>query len=112
MLLICWYGKHYELIRILIYFEIFLFELHHKFIGLPINFLSKVGQHPPEVGKDPHWDIGIPEELPYTVAALPFRIPNMETAAENLKIPIEQHRIVGPGDIEEADGNGVPFVGL
>ena len=65
---------------------------------------SKVGQNPPEVGKDPHWDIGIPEELPYTVAALPFRIPNMETAAENLKIPIEQHRVVAASEMEEVEG--------
>ena len=90
----------------------FYFKYITRLRKLSIHFLLKVGQHPPEVGKDPHWDIGVPEELPYTVAALPFRIPNMETAAENLKIPIEQHRIVGPGEIEEADGNGVPLVGL
>ena len=62
----------------------------------------EVGQHPPEVGKDPHWDIGIPEELPYTVASLPFRINNMETAAENLKVPIEQQRVLAASDMEEA----------
>ena len=65
----------------------------------------KVGQNPPEVGRDPHWDIGIPEELPYTVASLPFRIPNMESAAENLKIPLEQHRRVEASDIDSVMGN-------
>ena len=65
--------------------------------------ILQVGQHPPEVGRDPHWDIGIPEELPYTVASLPFRIPSLETAAENLKVPKDQHRIVSPDEIEEHD---------
>ena len=64
------------------------------------NLNYQVGQNPPEVGRDPHWDIGIPEELPYTVASLPFRIPNMETAAENLKIPVEQHRVIEASDMD------------
>ena len=38
------------------------------------------------------------------MAALPFRIPNMETAAENLKIPIEQHRVVAASEMEEVEG--------
>ena len=57
------------------------------------------------MGKDPHWDIGIPEELPYTVASLPFRINYMESAAENLKIPLEQHRRVEASDIDSVMGN-------
>jgi hypothetical protein len=32
-----------------------------------------VGQHPPKLEKDDHWDMCIPDELPYTVASLPFR---------------------------------------
>ena len=32
-----------------------------------------VGQHPPKLEKDDHWNVCIPDELPYTVASLPFR---------------------------------------
>ena len=46
------------------------------------------------------------------MAALPFRIPNMETAAENLKIPIEQHRVVGASDMEEAEGAALQMVNI
>ena len=63
-------------------------------------FVDEVGQNPPEVGKDPHWNIGIPKELPHTIASLPFRNPNLETGAENLTIPIEQHKTIAPEDIE------------
>ena len=57
------------------------------------------------MGRDPHWDIGIPEELPYTVASLPFRVENLENAAENLKIPVEQHQRVEASDIDSVMGN-------
>ena len=73
-------------------------------IVLNVILIIQVGQNPPEVGKDPHWDIGVPEELPYTVAALPFRIPNLESGAENIKLPVEQHRVVTASDISSIMG--------
>ena len=32
-----------------------------------------VGQNPPKLQRDDHWDICVPDELPYTVASLAFR---------------------------------------
>ena len=84
-------------------------QLDIRYISGFISYFQ-VGQNPPEVGRDPHWDIGIPEELPYTVASLPFRIPdtstsNMQYGTENLKIPVEQHRRVEASDIDSVMGN-------
>ena len=33
----------------------------------------KVGRQPPEMERDKWWDDSVPKELPYTIAALPFR---------------------------------------
>ena len=35
--------------------------------------IEDVGQYPPSPAKDIHWDMGIPEELPYTIASWTFR---------------------------------------
>ena len=73
-----------------------------------MKLIFKVGQNPPEVGRDPHWEVGIPEELPYTVASLPFRINNMEEttyAAEKLIVPIDQQRVLAPEDMESRYGD-------
>ena len=61
---------------------------------LSIVFFLKVGQYPPQPEKDPHWDVGVPSELPYTVASLPFRGIHAETGAEDLKIPLSDQRPV------------------
>ena len=68
--------------------------------NLQICYLFVDQVSPPEVEKDPHWNIGIPKELPHTIASLPFRKPNLETAAENLTIPIDQHETIAPEDMK------------
>ena len=32
-----------------------------------------MGRHAPEMERDKFWSVSVPKELPYTVAALPFR---------------------------------------
>ncbi len=53
-----------------------------RHLQLSYMMVDEVGQHPPHPERDPHWDIGIPEELPYTVASLPFRLPPAQTSAQ------------------------------
>ena len=63
-------------------------------------YFDGVGQNLPEVEKDPHWNAGIPKEMPYTIASLPFRKPNLESAAENLTVPLDQHQTIAAEDIK------------
>ncbi len=55
-----------------------------------------VGQAPPKVEKDQHWDMCIPDELPYTVASLQFRSPPAMTSAELLSVPIDKQQPIYP----------------
>ena len=54
----------------------------------------QVGQNPPLAEKDPHWFIGVPDELPYTVASLPYRTAPLETTGELLMVPEAKQRVV------------------
>ena len=63
-------------------------------------YLDGVGQKSPNVGKDLLSNVGMPKELPYTIASLPFRKPHLETGAENLTVPIDQHQTIAPEDIK------------
>ena len=62
-----------------------------------------MGQHPPKMEKDPHWEVCIPEELPYTVASLPFRTPPAQTGTELLSVPIKQQQPIYPQYLEPND---------
>ncbi len=62
--------------------------------------VDELGQFPPPAERDAHWEVVVPEELPYTVAAAPFRGERTEAAAETLKVPIEKQRHV---DLDEMD---------
>ena len=51
-----------------------------KYVNLEIStflkyepLICQVGRQPPEMEKDIFWDESVPKELPYTIAALPFR---------------------------------------
>ena len=59
-----------------------------------IGQTPKVGSVDAVDGNDSLWNQGIPKELPHTIASLPFRKPNMESAAENLTVPVEQHQTI------------------
>lgn len=62
--------------------------------------VDTVGQHPPKLERDIYWDIGIPDELPYTVASLPFRTPPAQTSAEELHVPIREQQPIYPQYLE------------
>ena len=55
---------------------------------------TQVGQNPPLAERDPHWFIGVPDELPYTVASLPYRTAPLETTGELLRVPESEQMIV------------------
>jgi len=66
-------------------------------------YVDTVGQNPPVAEKDPHWFIGVPDELPYTVASLPYRAGPLETTGELLRVP-EADQMVVPS-IESRNGS-------
>ena len=74
-----------------------------RHLQLSYMMVDVVGQHPPKMEKDPHWDVSIPEELPYTVASLPFRTPPAQTSAELLSIPIKEQQPIYPQYLESND---------
>ena len=57
--------------------------------------VDELGQYPPPPEKDIHWEMVVPEELPYTIAAAPFRGEHAEASAESLKVPIELQKPEG-----------------
>lgn len=63
--------------------------------------IDEVGQYPPQPVRDISWDIGIPTELPYTVASLPFRgtVPN--STAFGLEVSIKDQQTVLPSELDE-----------
>ena len=63
--------------------------------------IDEVGQFPPQPVRDVHWDIGIPSELPYTVASLPFRGSVPETASFGITVPIAEQQIVEETDLDK-----------
>ncbi len=71
--------------------------------NLQIAYLmvDEVGQYPPQPEKDPHWEVGVPSELPYTLASLPFRGEIAETNAEKLRVPLGEQRPVFAADRAE-----------
>ena len=67
-----------------------------RHLQLTYMMVDLVGQHPPKLEKDDHWDVCIPDELPYTVASLPFRVPPAQTSAELLSVPISKQQPIFP----------------
>lgn len=75
-----------------------------RHLQISYMMVDLVGQHPPKVQKDMHWDVCVPEELPYTVASLPFRLPPAQTSAEFLSVPLKQQQPIYP---QQLDDNGI-----
>lgn len=74
--------------------------------------IDEVGQFPPQPTRDIHWDIGIPTELPYTVASLPFRGVVPSSAALAINVPIEEQQTVYVTDWDgdqDQDANKVHY---
>ena len=65
---------------------------------LQVSFMmiDEVGQFPPQPVRDASWDIGIPTELPYTVASLPFRGAVPSSTAFNLEVSLAGQQTVMP----------------
>ena len=63
-------------------------------------YIDGIGKNPPKITEDPHWGQGIPKEMPYTIASLPFRKSNLETGAENVTVPLHQHQTIAADDIK------------
>lgn len=74
-----------------------------RHLQLSYMMVDDVGQHPPRLEKDIHWDIGVPEELPYTVASLPFRVSPAQTSAQVLEVPINLQQPIYPQYLEPND---------
>ena len=65
------------------------------------HYIDGSGKNPPEITEDPNWEEGVPKEMPYTIASLPFRKSNLETGAENISIPLDQHQTITAEDIKK-----------
>ena len=81
-----------------------------RHLQLSYMMVDFVGQHPPKLEKDDHWDVCIPDELPYTVASLPFRVPPALTSAEGLSVPISKQQPIfaqylNPNETPKAGGS-------
>lgn len=80
---------------------------------LQVSFMmiDEVGQFPPQPVRDIHWDIGIPTELPYTVASLPFRGSVPASTAFGLEVPLADQQTIHPHELMEATDKPtqVPF---
>ena len=64
------------------------------------HYIDGSGKNPPEITDDPNWEEGVPKEMPYTIASLPFRKSKLETGAENITIPLDQHQTITAEDIK------------
>ena len=85
-----------------------------RHIQVAFMMIDEVGQFPPHPVKDIHWDIGIPSELPYTVASLPFRGTVPETSSFGITVPIAEQQIVKETELDKSQvrtflvGNLIP----
>ena len=58
--------------------------------------VEDVGQYPPTPVKDIHWDMGIPEELPHTMASWKFRGTMPPTSSHDVEVPLASQQIREP----------------
>ena len=42
-------------------------------MNIHMDISLQIGRHPPEMEEDMWWNESVPQELPYTIEALPFR---------------------------------------
>merc|ERR1711971_819407 len=69
--------------------------------------VEDVGQYPPTPVKDIHWEMGIPEELPHTMASWKFRGTMPPTSLHDVKISNKGQEIREPS----VDGtDGIPTI--
>ncbi|XP_040566717.1 bestrophin-4 [Lepeophtheirus salmonis] len=76
-------------------------------IQLAYVMVDEIGRNPPDVEKDPYWDVGIPPELPYTVASLDVRgAKQLETGAHKLNVPLDLQETVDPANLPDISFSG------
>ena len=73
--------------------------------------VEDVGQYPPTPVKDIHWEMGIPEELPHTMASWKFRGTMPPTSSHGVKISNTGQQIREPS-VDGTDGmdNDIPVI--
>ena len=71
--------------------------------------IDDVGQFPPTPVKDRHWESGVFDELPHTVASLPFRGVVPPTSSHDVELTLEGQKIV-PALILESTSNNEKIV--
>ena len=71
--------------------------------------IDDVGQFPPTPVKDRHWEKGVLNELPHTVASLPFRGVVPPTSSHDVEVTLEGQKIV-PALILESTSNNEKVV--
>ena len=72
--------------------------------------IDDVGQFPPRPVKDRHWEKGIFDELPHTVASYPFRGVVPPTSSRDVAVTLAGQKIVPPSLIMESYSNNEKVV--
>jgi len=70
--------------------------------SIQVGFLmgDSIGRFPPSSEKDKFWEEGVPSELPYTVASLPFRLEEDPVGNGDVDVPRQEQKIVKIDDKE------------
>jgi hypothetical protein len=63
--------------------------------------IDDVGQFPPKATRDIHWGLPIPDELPYTVASLPFRGSVPDSSATRMEVSTEGQQTILSSDLPD-----------
>jgi hypothetical protein len=63
--------------------------------------IDDVGQFPPKATRDIHWGLPIPDELPYTVASLPFRGSVPDSSATRMEVSTEGQQTISSSDLPD-----------
>lgn len=64
--------------------------------------IDEIGQYPPGPTKDIFWEVGIPEELPYTIASLPFRGTAPPTSSCDVEVSLEGQQIIPITELQDS----------
>ena len=69
--------------------------------------IDEVGQFPPLPVKDRHWEKGVFDELPHTVASYPFRGVVPPTSSRDVELTLEGQKIVDPALLIESSCSNI-----
>lgn len=63
--------------------------------------IDDVGQFPPKPVRDVYWEVRVPDEMPYTVASLPFRGIVPPTSSTGLEVSLEGQQTIPFADLHD-----------